>query len=121
MNEERIRILKMLEEGKIGVEEANKLLETMEKGDKEDRVLKKDNPRFIKIFVKEEGEEKVDIAIPFSLARTALKFMPKSAKNRLEEQDINITGLLNSLKGDLEDNTLVNINDGDTRVVIKVE
>lgn len=70
----------------------------------------------------EEGEEKVDISIPFSLAKTALKFMPKNAKDSLNEQEINLEELLNSVEGDLKEaQTLVNINDGDTKVVIKVE
>lgn len=121
MSEERLRILKMVEEGKIGVEEANELLKTMEGESEKKKVTKRGNPRFIKILVQEEGEEKVDISIPFSLAKTALKFMPKTAKDSLEEQEINLSELINSIEGELEDNTLVNINDGDTRVVIKVE
>ncbi|MDI3546691.1 MAG: hypothetical protein PWR10_343 [Halanaerobiales bacterium] len=122
MNEERIRILKMLEEGKISVEEADELLNTLNAAPEKEREVKKGKARFIKILVDEEGEEKVDISIPFSLAKTALKFMPKSAKDSLNEQEINLEELLNSVEGDLEETqTLVNINDGDTRVVIKVE
>ncbi len=120
MKEERLRILKMVEEGKISTEEASELLETLEPmaDEKEGQgKIKK-----IKILVEEHGEKKVNISLPFALAKTALRFIPKKALNSMEEEDIDFKELLNTLESDLEkDSPLVNIHDGDTRVVITVE
>ncbi|MFW6311969.1 MAG: SHOCT-like domain-containing protein [Nanoarchaeota archaeon] len=120
MSDERLRILKMVEEGKLSVEEANELLNTMDGVTEKEKKVKK-KPRFLKILVEENGDGKVDIAIPLSLAKTALKFIPNRAKESLAEQEIDLDNLLESIEGDLNDGTLVNINDGSDHVIIKVE
>lgn len=120
MSDERMRILKMVEEGKIDVEEANNLLATLDGQDKK-KAQKSGKPRFIKIMVEEEGEEKVDISIPMVLAKSFMKFVPKSARNSLDDQDINLDQIFKMIEDGVEDGTLVNINDGDDHVIIKVE
>lgn len=123
MNSERKRILKMLEEGTINAEEANKLLltlETDESRDNDNKVKQTEGRRFIKILVEEAGREKVNISIPLSLARLALKFIPNSARDSLDEQDIDIDEILEAIDEGVENGTLINIDDGDDHVVIKM-
>src|SRR5690554_6814369 len=124
MGEERMRILKMLEEGKLTVEEANELLENIENRphvSSQDAVNNKKIKK-VRILVKEQGEEKVNITLPFSLARTALKFVPRKVMNNLDEGEIDLKEMLNTLENDLDPNTpLVNVHDGDDHVLIMVE
>ena len=72
MNEERKKILKMLEEGRIDVKEAEELLSTL---DEKDQTTNKvisgekgtDRASFLKIYVTENGKEQVNISIPIQL------------------------------------------------------
>jgi len=124
MSEERMRILKMLEEGKLTVEEANELLENIENRPtvKSQDAANNKEIKKVRILVKEQGEEKVNITLPFSLARTALKFIPRRAINHLDEEEINLKEILNTLENDLDPNTpLVNVHDGEDHVLIMVE
>lgn len=119
MNDERIRILKMVEAGTISTEEANQLLGTLESSPQ--KGVKK-QARFLKIYVEEAGEEKVDIAIPLLLAKSVLKYLPQKVKKNLDDQEINLELLLQTLDGEMDKPfTLVNVNDGPDRVVIKLE
>ncbi|MFW5991814.1 MAG: SHOCT-like domain-containing protein [Halanaerobiaceae bacterium] len=126
MDEERMRVLKMVEEGKIGTEEANDLLAALEGNAKED--IKKEEVKArkkkIKIYVEEKGNEKVNITIPLKLAKLAVKLIPRSAQRELKEQeDINIKEILDAIEDELmEEPTLVNVNDKEkgVRVIIKV-
>lgn len=83
MAESRRRILEMLEEKKITVEEAEKLLSLLGTGDKEesapDRGVKGRLPKYLRVVVEPgpEGEshrEKVNIRVPVSLIRAGMKF-----------------------------------------------
>jgi len=110
----------MVEEGKISIEEASELLEALEPT--ADQKEGKGKIKKIRILVEEHGEKKVNITLPFALAKTALRFIPKKAINSLEEEEIDLKELLDTLESDLEkDSPLVNVHDGDTHVVIMVE
>jgi len=120
MKNERLRILKMVEEGKIDIDEANKLLETLE-GDK--KIEKKSNSKnkSIKILVEEDGEEKVNISLPMILAKSFMKFLPKNAKESLNNQGVELDQVFESVDSEVEGGTLVDIKDGKDHVIIKVE
>lgn len=127
MNEERMRILKMVEEGKIGTEEASELLAALEGENKKEKSnnIVKSKIKKIKIYVEEKGKEKVNITIPFKLAKLAIKLIPKSAQRELEEKEgINIKEIINAIEDELiEESTLVNVDDKekDVKVLVKVE
>lgn len=123
MSEERLQILKMLEKGTIDAKEANELLGTLEK---RDTVFKKPEasgkkPKFIKILVEENGEEKVNISIPMLLAKTALKIMPKKAKEQMEEQNVNLDEILSAINDETTKGKIVDINDDGDHVSISLE
>ncbi len=79
MNEERRRILDMLAEGKVSVDEAERLLGAIgEPGNGLDQPAgKKRKPRYLRIIVNEDGapdgEEKVRIKVPLLLLRAGIK------------------------------------------------
>ena len=100
MSEERRRILKMLAEGKITAEEADKLLETLERSAEKSRTEKGDkSPKFfvVKVSPKNHRGDKVDIKIPMALLRAGVKMssvLPFEVRERvgdkLKDKGLNI-------------------------------
>ncbi len=119
MSEERKKILEMLAEGKVSPEEADDLLNTLERG--ETKTVPERARRLLKVRISEGGTEKVNVNLPLSLARVALKFVPADAKKELEEQGIDIEELLSSVSSELQDGKIVDIKDGDDSVEIYIE
>jgi len=125
MSEERLRILEMVAEGKISAEEAEKLMETMEESDnkyqgKTQRPSAKKS-KSLKILVQEGGKEKVNLSIPLSLAQAFSGFIPENTKSKLEDKNINITELLENLETGTEDGKLIDIDEGNEHVEIRIE
>jgi len=91
MNEEKMRILKMLEEGKINAEEAAKLLEALESTQKEEAPQTRFKGRWFRIRVTDlhSGRQKVNVNIPLSLVNLGFslgaRFSPKIEGISLEE------------------------------------
>ena len=94
MSDERLRILKLLEEGKITADEAYRLLKAYE----EKAVA---GSFVIKV---RDGDEKVNIRIPLSVVRASLKLgggilkiIPEGTLESLEDKEIDIEALLDEL------------------------
>lgn len=118
MSEERMRILKMLEEGKITVEEADNLLSAL---GEDEKPRKSRTARFLRIRVQEAGEEKVNINVPISLAKVAMRFIPSHVKGTLNEKDIDIDEILSEIEEGMGDRKIVEVEDGEDRVEVFVE
>jgi len=112
--EERIRILKMVEEGKIKAEQALKLLDALEIP-QEVSVKKR---KLLRIRVEEPEKTKVNISLPLGLLKVAKKFIPKEAKATINEKEVDLDEILKAveegLTGDIvyvedEDGTTVRI------------
>lgn len=120
MSEEKKLILAMLSEGKINVDEAEKLLDEGEGTKQEEPLLTKSiNKKFLRILVKEENNTKVNINIPIALAEVGLKLIPKD-KLKIEGEDINVNEILNLVKQGNE-GELVNIETMDKGKEVKVK
>lgn len=120
MSEETKLILAMLREGKINVDEAEKLLDEGEGTKQEEPLLTKSiNKKFLRILVKEENNTKVNINIPIALAEVGLKLIPKD-KLKIEGEDINVNEILNLVKQGNE-GELVNIETMDKGKEVKVK
>lgn len=86
MNENKLKILKMLEEGKINSEQAYKLLNAAE----EERVKGK------KLVIRVKGpNENVNLTIPLGIVKSMIRlsgkfvnFIPNEAKIKMEEKGI---------------------------------
>ena len=79
MNEEKMMILKMLQNGKISAKEAAKLLESLDSGEKEGKKKKEHANRrgkFIRVKVTDTktGKSRANIRVPINLLRVANKF-----------------------------------------------
>lgn len=118
--EDKRRIMDMVKEGKISVEEAVRLLEAIEPQATDPRaaggvaVMAHPAPpargiaKMLRISVNGEGI-KVNINLPVSLAKFASSFIPPEAKQAMSAQGIDLAGILDMLKGDLPEGRLVDV------------
>ncbi len=79
MNEEKSRVLKMLEDKKITAEEAMKLLDALDKTESKPDAsqLKK---KWLHIRVEKDGKQTVNLKLPLSLLKFGFKFAPQHAR-----------------------------------------
>lgn len=119
MSQEKKLILEMFKEGKITVDEAEKLLEGIVGTQDESRFSKSINRKFLKVLVIEDNNTKVNINIPIALAEVGLKLIPKD-KLKIEGKDINIEEILKLIQKGSE-GELVNIDTADKGKEVKVK
>jgi hypothetical protein len=124
---EKTRILNMVKEGKITVEEAGHLLDALNQkaGQPDEIITLKDNrgrkAKKLKVQVDsgDSGDAKVSINLPISLVRTVgpivAKNMPAEAKQQLEDKGVDLNQIFadidNLAESGLEED-IVNIDAG---------
>ncbi|KAF5086447.1 SHOCT-like domain-containing protein [Methanobacterium aggregans] len=123
ISEERMKILEMVEEGKLNTSEAMELLDALE-GD-EIEIKPKTDAKWLKIRVKTmDDNPKVNVNIPLSLVdvglKLAKKFDPKLEQSGLDQIDLDeiIEAVKNGAEGKIVD---VEDEENQTRVKIYVE
>jgi hypothetical protein len=93
MNEEKMRILKMIESGKISAEDGIKLLEALEAGQSEKTAQPENSfgkTLNIKVTDIESGEVKVNLRVPLGIAHIIKSLIPEAELQKLEERGINL-------------------------------
>lgn len=127
MKEERRKILDMLAEGKISVDEAERLLAAIS-ADESDRKQSgeeslpgtKSSLKYLRVLVEpgsnSVGGEKVNIRVPLKLIRAGLKwaaFMPKHVQGRVDEalHEKGISMDFSSIKPEDLEELVTNLND----------
>lgn len=118
--EERLQILKMVEDQSISPEEAARLLEALDRTDRKRAQTRQHQPgpRNIRIKVTDVGSKRtdVDITLPLGLVNTIVSMANRFAPGRVPD--------LSALQGQIEEGfvgTLVDIENGQDRVQIMVE
>jgi hypothetical protein len=133
MANEKERIIRILEEGKISADDAAKLLAALGEGDAPKQKAS-ENPdmkgRKLRCIVDVDGDEnvKVNVALPLALAKIAdgiiTNVIPKEATRELEAQGINLTAInLGEIVDTLTDfdEDIVNVDiSGDENIKVKV-
>ena len=94
-SEERLKILQMLEDGKITPEDASRLLQALSKKEQAGPVTAAapgDAHRFIRVHVTDliSGKDKVNVTAPLSLVKFGLRIAEKYA---LEETELDVEEL----------------------------
>ncbi len=125
---EKTKILEMLENGKITVEEAERLLAAVEDvkpaSEKKHKIKNAEakvtlkNGKLkgkLKIVVDSKDGDNVRVTIPLKLARTINKFLPKEALESITEEGINIESIIASIEDSIDeiDEDLVNVTSSD--------
>jgi hypothetical protein len=116
MTTERKQVLEMLAQGKISAEDAERLLDKLdrsssesasaERGEGADSAAPAGRIKYLRVLVNSEDGDKVNIRIPLSLVRAGIKLravMPDHARAKLEAKGIDLSNL-----GLLEGDELVN-------------
>lgn len=107
MSDSRKKILGMLAEGKISVDEASMLLEKLSAAAEEAPTLPEHpaptdtppspkNPRYLRVVVNSSDGDKVNIRVPLSLIRTGIKLgslVPREAAETVKERGIDLSSL----------------------------
>jgi len=115
MKEEIMKILKMVEEGKIKAEDAYKLIDAIEEVEKS-----KKEGKFLKIHIEDEDGEKVKVSIPLNLVKLMDKFIPKEAKEKIEEYGFNLDDLVSFIQEGTSE-PIVDIEGEDEKIKIWIE
>jgi hypothetical protein len=90
MQEDRMQILKMLEEGKITAEEAARLMDALQASCETEEKPQTGRRLLIKVTDAKTGKKKVNLKIPIGLARIAAKFVPPKAKQKLAQEGVDV-------------------------------
>jgi hypothetical protein len=122
MQEERRKILEMVANGKITVEEAERLMSALEKDSDtgSNTSSERGRPKYLRVLVEpkagSENGERVNIRVPINLIRAGLKwasFIPNHSQKKvgdaLKEKGINVD--LGTLTPDDLDELIINLND----------
>lgn len=124
LKEEKMQILKMVEEGKITSSEAMELIEALGKQENEG-VVPKESPKWLKVRVVDEKDNvKVKVNIPLRLVDIGLKlgtaFSPELKEAGLKQEDIQeiIEAIKNGAEGKIVD---VEDEESNTKVEVFVE
>jgi hypothetical protein len=147
-SEERDMILQMVAEGKVSTAEAADLLDALDTKEEPDdsgiseeliyRDLRQEQrderrrqrdarrgrglaDRGLIIHVQDGEETRTHVQIPLAMAAAAGKFVPKKAREYFEQYEIDLTDIIDSVSNDLgRRGEIVNVQDGDTRILISI-
>ena len=132
--EDKKKIMDMVREGKISIDQALKLLEALEPSEERRSgrgfgfavptppvapAVQQGTARLLRIQV-DAPDAKVRVNVPVALAKFALNFVPEDARENLSDRGIDLSSLLDSLKGDLPEGRLVEIEGSDDGEPFKV-
>ena len=124
MSEEKMKVLKMLEDKKITSSEAMELLDSLARLDNKEGRLAKSGGKFLRIRVYENGspEAKVNINIPIAWSKLVAPFIEQKIGEKLREKGYPMD--MEKIKEALEVGELgkiVDINDNGDKVEISIE
>jgi len=128
-NDEVIRILNLVAEGKVTAEDGARLLDAVGAGDDaasaapaaaSGRAGAKGKSLLIRVFKGESGKPHVNVVVPLALAKWALRFAPKQGHVRVGDRDVEVGELDQWLDGVPGEILTVHDEDEGERVEISV-
>jgi hypothetical protein len=101
MENEKMKILEMIQNGKINAEEGAELLSALEENNASNRsITKNTGDRFLRVRVTGDKVKKVNVNLPLSMLKVASKFMtmslgfmPQEARDEMARKGIDISNL----------------------------
>jgi hypothetical protein len=125
MSEEKKRILDLVRDGKVSVDEGLRLLEALDSSAQEGLSASGrhggSHGRMLRIRVLDTADNaRVNVNIPLALAKVAMKFIPKDVSKQLENEDIDLDQLLAAIT-ESTSGKIVDIDSEDAKVAIYVE
>lgn len=122
MNEEILRVMKMLEDGKIDSEEATKLIEALNKKEEQPKVISHDD-RMLKIKVLDHTGDNVNVNLPIKFLKAVIKStgsIPLNIKG-FDTKDIDTQALVDAIDSGFEGKFVDIKSDDDDIVEITIE
>lgn len=106
--DERTRILAMLRDGKLSVEDADRLLRAL--------ATDRDRPdaargRMLRVRVSGHRGERVNVAVPLALAEMVLRFLPKNLHVVTQGQEVDIADLVRGISSSDAQGTIIDVRD----------
>lgn len=120
MSDERKRILSMLAEGKITADEAEELLNALYSEKDKQQPIRKE-AKFLRIKVWENGKDKVNVNVPLSLAKVAMKFIPEEAKDQMSAKQIDLDEIIREIQCGASAGKIVEVEDEEDGKMVRVE
>ena len=139
MNENSRRVLEMLAEGKVSVDEAERLISLVDEGPEATAAVQPLAPartgtaRYLRVAIDSDGEEHVDVRVPLALIKAGVRLhtlLPEQAAQGINKTlkrngiDLDIHNLRTEELDPLIDalsEIEVNIHDGDDKVRVYCE
>ena len=97
MNEETLRILKMVEEGKLSADKAKELMEAMNLHQANVPVAKKYEDKFLRVKVLSAQGDKVNVQLPIKVIREVMRVTGKLPIQANGMENINLEELMNTI------------------------
>lgn len=119
--DERKKVLDMLEAGRVSADQASDLLRALGSAPRIDPPTPPSPPhrvgtaRLLRISIDAAGDEgdrsraKVRVNVPLGLAKFATRFLPQEAKRELESQGIDLSELITAISTETPEGRLVDI------------
>lgn len=122
MNEEKLRILKMLEEKKISSAEAMELLEALGKAAPEGGAAGRGRALRIRVYESGGAEPKVNINVPLAWAKFMAPFIEGKIKAKLADKGYDVDlGKIQEAIDSQEPMKIIDVQDGGDKVEIFIE
>jgi len=115
MSEQR-KILELLASGQLSVEQADELLNAL--GSEPPKP--KGTAKMVRIEIDAADEAKVRVNLPAPLAKFAMGFIPRETRDELTAQGIDLSEILDVLKGELPEGRLVEVEAQDNGKPVRV-
>lgn len=122
MNEEKIRILKLLEDKKISSAEAMALLEALEKSGGGGGAARSGKVLRIRVYEGGSAEPKVNVSVPLGWAKFMAPFIEGKIKSKLADKgyDVDLAKVQEAIEAQ-EPMKIVDVQDGGDKVEIYIE
>ena len=122
MNEEKLRILKMLEEKKISSAEAMELLEALGKAAPEGGAAGRGRTLRIRVYESGSPDPKVNVNVPLGWAKFMAPFIEGKIKSKLADKGYDIDlGKIQEAIDNQEPMKIIDVQDGGDKVEIFIE
>jgi hypothetical protein len=101
MDEARAKVLQMLADGKLNVEEAERLLDRLDSGSGESSAPAPatkgpSNPKYLRVIVEDSDGSRVNVRVPMALLRAGIRLgalMPEHAREEVEHAGLDLADL----------------------------
>lgn len=102
MNEEIMRILKMVEEGKLNADKAKELIDALEQQNEQMIVVKDYDNKMLKVNIESHEGDEVKIKLPVKVIKTIIKATGKLPMMSNNMDGININELMDIISNSLD-------------------